>query len=275
MEATKAKKKTATKAARPAARRGRPRSMAKEKPLPPPVEPEASASAAAGVMENAIQEPAGDLFGLGAVFGSQSPTNPAPQPDAVDGSSTSSTAKLSDEAERILQSVPEAITEEGDNGAVPNEGGQIDEPSADPMGAMLAGVEFSEPLVRDLVMMVTASVASWRKRDCYKLDEERAGMLAGPYARLLNGWWARFAPQLLTSMCAANPGLMEAAMMTAVVFAPMVAEDMRQTRKEREQARRVTRPSEAHGTPSTQSNARPAAGPKASQGVIWDQGEAA
>lgn len=208
------------------------------------------------------EKPAGDLFGLGALFQSKPPET---SPQSSQPSSTGSGEPLSPEAERLLAGVPGVIGDgrdpaslgETQTGAVGSSTGE---------GALLGSLICDAEMVQEALVLVMGQIADWRKRDVYRLDEARAGLLARPYSEVINALWAQFAPAVFTEFCNSIPGLAKAVLMSAVIFTPMVKADMEQTRKEKQAARRGADPSSTRGARTPVPSSAPGGA------VVWAEG---
>jgi len=174
----------------------------------------------------------GLLSGLGNLFQTPEPElQPSPifstasQP-APGGSFRSEAGPLSPEAEQILSQIPDAI-----GGEAGDPGGPADLAGAD--GLELGGEICDEAAARATLEWIGDMLADWRKREDYRQAGKNAAGAAKHWAKVVNQAWARFAPQLLTSLGNAWPGLIPAVAMTAVAFGPAIASDVKQSAKER------------------------------------------
>jgi hypothetical protein len=202
------------------------------KPLPPPIElPLPSA-------KPAEPESPGLLSGLSNLF--QSPQAPAAAPQgSEDFSAPSSTATfnepLSAESERILASVPDRIG----GGEADDPGGPADvSHETDGLAALVGGEICDEQDVHQLLKMVGGFLADFRKCESYRIDDGKAGLIARPWAQVVNHLWVRYAPALLTDLSNSVPGLAKAVMLTSLVFGPAVMEDVKQSSAARANAAR-------------------------------------
>jgi hypothetical protein len=186
----------------------------------------------------AQQQPeSGGLFGLGSIF--QSQQEPSPEPDFLPASYheslTSNSEPLSQEAERILASAPEHI---GDTveGQGKETGAQIDGAApAQPMPAQVV----SAANLSTILQLGFGFVADMRKRECYRLEDGKAGELAGLWVDIVNRTVDRYLPAFLAQWGAENPGLLAAMVGTAMIVGPMVQQDVQQTAQEKAQRRGV------------------------------------
>ena len=219
----------------------------------------------AGARLGGVLEGGGALSSLGAMFTAPKKPEPGPgpelvkkQPDDFSGktlqgpSSGSLGDGLSEEAERLLAGIP-AVIGDGSAALLPDavEPGAAGS-DADGDGALLAAMVGSEICdaedVAQVVTMVGGWLAGWRKREVYRVDKASAGLMARPWAAVVNHLWMKHAPSLLTSACDSVPGLAKALLMTGVVFVPAVLSDVQQTRAERA-ARPMIQPRTAQNVP--------------------------
>lgn len=281
MEGTKKTRKARPRKARK--QQSKPRKALGSSPLPPAVE--VNTETQPEPLPQSNEPESGGLFGLNALFGGNpKPENrPAAVPGPVAGGSNGSLTSsyeasapapgspVTAEGERLLSSIPDVIAEPGDEpGDVP---GTV-EPDAGggDLGAVMFGGEIiSAENMADILQLLFGWIADFRKRECYRLNDAKAGTLARPWAPIINGWIARVAPAWLQSLSQSNPGMMAALISTAMVVGPMVSEDLKQTRAERVKVRQFVRPSEAHGTVQAQQPKPPVTAP-ARGGMIWDAG---
>jgi hypothetical protein len=263
-------RKRRSKKRRPSSKR---KPVTKAKPLPSPVEP------VAAELQESAQKESGGLFGL---FGSKSQANPENRPAAsaeswrVSSGGSGSNEPLSAEAERLLSAIPDVIG--GNEGGVALPGGEtLGEVPAGAIGASLHGPEIIS--ADDLAAMLKGAfswVADWRKRDVYRLDDERAAALAKPWHPIVNNAWERLAPAFLARFSESNPGLIAAMFTTAVVVGPMVGADLKATAEEKALRRRsMMRESAAHVDRSSYENARAPRTASPGGGMFHDLGEAA
>lgn len=202
------------------------------KPLPPPVEPQAADVPAQPQPES------GGLFGLGSIFQSQ---QPSPEPDflpaSYHASSTGGSEPLSQEAERILGGVPKHI---GDEPGEAQPGAPVSDAAAP--GNVLpfpSAIIVTEENLATIFQLAFGWAADWRKRECYRLDDSKAGKLAGMWGEIVNRSIERFLPEFLARWSETNPGLLAALIGTLMIVGPMVQEDARQTAQESAQRRGV------------------------------------
>ena len=198
------------------------------RPLPPPVAPEKSEPKSAEP-----EKPGGFLNGL---FSSPNP-NPTIQsgtPSSAGSNGSSAESPLSEEAERILASIPDHV------GPEPGEAAAAGAPAADSSAEGDALLEMvgeeivDQDDVAELLKMVGDSLAKWRKRQEYEKAGVRASSIAAkPWAQVINHLWVAYAPSLLADLTANVPGLAKALLMSAIAFGPAVAADMKQTKAER------------------------------------------
>lgn len=245
---------------KPRSKTSRKRKPAASNPLPAPVEPN-------GRQESAQRESGGGLFGF-----LKSNPNHNPQPaDSLGASSSGSNASysepLSAEAERLLSAIPDVIGETDEGQDLPPGASVEGSPN---VGALLGPEVVSAEMLASILKGAFGWVADWRKRDVYRLDEDRAAALAQPWCPVLNSWWERSAPSFLAQFSAANPGLVLAIITTAVIVGPMVGADLKETAKEK--ARRpMVREGTSHNDPGGARQAKPAT----AGGMFHSMGDAA
>lgn len=199
------------------------------------------------------------------MFGSQ-PEKPSENVFPTSSIASYEGEELSPESERILASVPDAIEDTSD----PVDGGDVQDVQGGvritESASALATVGCIDPDdVRDTLLLLTGKIADMRKFEGWRITEEQAGKLARPYTRVVESLWERYAPAFLNSLNANVPGLMQAAIVTAVVFGPVIKADL----SRKKPASEMTRPSAAH-------SARPEPAPAKPGGVssmIWAEGE--
>ena len=165
-----------------------------------------------------------------------------------------------------MAAIPDVISESAedvpliDGGIIPDDEGG---PPALPSGAICDA---------DGVAMILQSGFGWiadlRKRDCYRLDDEKALRLAEPWTPVVNNMWQKFAPMLFQQFALANPALFSAILTTAVVVGPMVSADIKQTNEERSKRRTMVQPGASHG-PQAVPSQQPSR-----NGMIWAEGAA-
>lgn len=255
------KKKPARKR-KPRSKTSRKRKPAASNPLPAPVEPN-------GQQESAQPESGGGLFGF---LKSNPQSNPNPLPADFSGASSSGSnanysEPLSAEAERLLSAIPDVIGETHEGPDLPPGASVEGSPN---VGALLGPEVVSAEMLASILKGAFGWVADWRKRDVYRLDEDRAAALAQPWCPVLNSWWERCAPSFLAQFSAANPGLVSAIITTAVIVGPMVGADLKETAKEK--ARRpMVREGTSHHNPGPAAPAKPAT----AGGMFHSMGEGA
>jgi hypothetical protein len=166
----------------------------------------------------------------------------ASEPESSDESlifSTTSTAKpdsepasLTDEAERILNSVPDHIGDDLDD--LPADAGTLPglQPQADV--PQLGSPIMTEKNAASILRGIGETLATWRKREAYKNAGERAAEdCADSLAQVANQAWAQLAPSFLKSMESSCPGVVPLCMGLAFAFGPAVMEDIRESGAER------------------------------------------
>lgn len=200
---------------------------------------------------------------LGNLFSSQ---QRSPQSaDGVTASATSLTAnyeqELTPEAERLLAAVPDTIGETADTNPIPGDVQDTPEPAA----ALSLSTTITPDAVSDGLQVLTGWIADWRQFEPWRLDEVKADKLATSYAQVLDALWQRYAPIFLTQLSATTPGLLQAAVMSALVFGPVIKADLARN-KDKNAARQMVHEGTSHQAPP-----QPAK-PKQAGGMIYDQG---
>lgn len=211
--------------------------------------------------------------GLLSIFEADPEPNPnitPAQAQAGDSGAGFSTSNYDPEAARLLDAVPDVIGVDGKGhaaGEADDLGGPADVPGT---GLDVFGQIVKPEMLQPVLTAAFGWVAEWRKRECYRLDADKAGTLAGVWTPVLNQWWTRFAPSFLAQWSMQNPGLFAAILTTAVTVGPMVSADLAETAKEKAK-RSFVREGTSHAMPPAQPKpATPRGG-----GMIWEESQEA
>ena len=257
------KRKKPARKRKPRNKASRKRKPAASNPLPAPVEPN-------GRQESAQPSNGDGLFGF---LKANPQPNPNPLPADFSGASShgskaSYSEPLSAEAERLLSAIPDVIGETHEGGTDFPAGPSVE--GSPNVGTLLGPEVVTAEMLAAILKGAFGWVADWRKREVYRLDEDRAAALAQPWCPVLNSWWERWAPSFLAQFSAANPGLVSAIITTAVIVGPMVGSDLKETAKEK--ARRpMVREGTSHHNPGPAAPAKPAT----AGGMFHSMGEGA
>lgn len=194
----------------------------KQKPLPSPVEICTSAESHSAPNP----EPSRSLFGNLLGNSQQVPVAEIGSPASLGGSGTEGPS-LDAEAQRILNSIPDKVTEgePGMEAADAGEGGPAVAVAMDAaqMGRLMDAVVFTPQMIESVIGGLCARMDQWLKVDVWELSPIDKAMIGEPYAQLFNGLWDRvkqLLPVWLSSTCEGIPGLVPSVLVTAIVFGP-------------------------------------------------------
>ena len=178
---------------------------------------------------------------------------------------------MNPEAERLLSAVPSTITDAAND--IPQIGANVT-PQPGGEAAAMAGVMGSAIVDADdlagLLTMAFAWVAKWRKCDAYELSPMTALALGKPWAMVINDWYTKYAPAMLTEWSQTNPGLVKALLVSSVIVGPMIATDMKQGATKNGAASMV-REGTSHAAPQPPPPAQPQPQPQPQTGMIWEE----
>lgn len=231
-----AKAQTTTEPKPAKKKRGRPRKNrpAKSRPLPPPVEPAAAAAPVDPPASGNLLSKVAGMFQQKAEPGPAAVSSPA----SVHSSTSEPAARLAEDAERILRTVPASIGDSGEPAAQPAAGGEF---SQETMAELMQGVAFEPQDVQDTLSEFFDMVADWFKSDHWKLSERQARMIGVPLSQVMNAVWqelCRAIPGPIARWIENTPGAMKLLMACGIVFVPKVKTQLKINR-ERRQVRKV------------------------------------
>lgn len=139
-------------------------------------------------------------------------------------SSASTEGPLSEEAARLLASVPESIGGGAEPGAEEPQEGAAGE--VDPIAALMAQVVFKPQEVQDQLSEFFDWLAERTASAHWKLTDRQGRMLAGPLTSVLYAMWQKLQvvlPDVLGRWCEETPGAMALLMASGLVIGPKCA----------------------------------------------------
>lgn len=128
-----------------------------------------------------------------------------------------------------LAGVPDVIGDSpsGDN-LPPIDGGSEDVAEGDGVPAPDGPTVFKVKFVQKQVVNAFDLMVTWRKKSCWKVEDDDANTIAEPLTDLANSLWPKLKallPEMIAARCEALPGLLEFLMALAMVAGPKVAAD--------------------------------------------------
>lgn len=195
--------------------------QAQSKPLPPPVEP----SQAQPFL----------IHGQGASV----PVSSEPLPTFLNSTEPKPGEPLSQDAEQLLQDVPESVG--GPVGEVQSPANQSDAESiaaASMMSEIASAITFEEDDVRAVLEEGFSWLAERFESEHWKLTERQSKVIGRPAAQLLTSLWGRvceFLPDWMMRAADSTPGLAGFVLATGIVVGPKVMTQIKvsRTRKEK------------------------------------------
>ena len=156
----------------------------------------------------------------------QRPREPIPsQPDSFENSSTSE--RLSEESERILDSIPARIGGEADDPGGPADNG--DGGDQDPISALMREVAFDREDVEAVLIELFDSLAERFESDHWRLKDRQVKILGKPTTQLLCSVWAKLCaimPDVVARWCENTPGAMAFLIAAGIVVVPKARKQM-------------------------------------------------